>query len=128
MDKCPRKGYVIDFCVRNDYGMRRQERRKVVKYQDLRNDTTDTYDLQPVYIKPVVIEATGLIETSLYEDLQLIHGRVTSLKLQVDVIKETVSMLIRGFGCSLTNLTETEKKNFKKCTTKRDTNPPGEGG
>ena len=87
MDKCSRKGYIIDVCVPNDYGMGRQEREKVVKYQDLKNDMADTYNLQPVDIIPVVIGATGLMKTNLQKYLQLIPGKVTSLELQIEVIR-----------------------------------------
>ena len=102
MDKCSRKGYIIDVCVPNDYGMGRQEREKVVKYQDLKNDMADTYNLQPVDIIPVVIGATGLMKTNLQKYLQLIPGKVTSLELQIEVIRETVLMLKRALGCRLT--------------------------
>ena len=46
------------------YHTGRQEREKVVKYQDLKNDVADTYNyiLQPVDIIPVVNGATGLMK------------------------------------------------------------------
>ena len=65
MDKHTGKGYIIDVCVPNDYGMGRQEREKVVKYQDLKNDMQDTYHLSPVDIIPIVIGATGLMKKNI---------------------------------------------------------------
>jgi len=62
MDKITNKGLINDVCVPNDYGMGRQEREKVVKYQDLKNDMSDTFNLQHVDIIPVVIRATELIK------------------------------------------------------------------
>ena len=102
MDKCSRKGYIIDVGVPNDNGMGKQEREKVVKIQDLKNDMAYTYNLQTVDIIPVVIGATGLMNTNLHKYLQLILGKVTSLKLLIEVIRETVSMLKRALGCRLT--------------------------
>ena len=101
MDKRTRKGYIIDVCVPNDYRMGRQEREEIIKYQDLKYDMADTYNLQPVDIIPVVIGATGLMKKNLQKYLQLIPGTVTSLELQVEVIRETISLLKRALGCSL---------------------------
>ena len=101
MDKDTGKGYIIDVCVPNDYGMGRQEREKVVKYQELKNDIADTYHLQPVDVIPVVIGATGLMKKNLQKYLQLIPGRTTSLELQIEVVRETVSLLKRALGCRL---------------------------
>ena len=101
MDKSTRKGYIIDVCVPNDYGMARQEREKIVKYQDLKNDIADTYDLQPVDIIPIVIGATGLMKKNLQKYLELVPAKLTSLELQIEVIRETVSLLKRALGCRL---------------------------
>ena len=101
MDKRTRKGYIIDVCVPNDYGMARQEREKIVKYQDLKNDIADTYDLQPVDIIPIVIGATGLMKRNLQKYLELVPAKLTSLELQIEVIRETVSLLKRALGCRL---------------------------
>ena len=81
--------------------MGRQEREKVVKYQDLKTDMADTYNLQPVDIIPVLIGATGLKKTNFQKYLQLIPAKVTSLELQIEVLTETVSMLKRALGCRL---------------------------
>ena len=50
----------------------------------------DTHNLQPVDIIIVVIRATGLMKTNLQKYLQLIPVGVTSLELQIEVIRETV--------------------------------------
>ena len=47
MDKITKRGYIIDVCVPNDYGIGRQEREKVVKYQDLKTASeTPTESIQ----------------------------------------------------------------------------------
>ena len=101
MDKRTKRGYIIDVCVPNDYGMARQELEKVVKYQDLKNDIADTYHLQPVDVVPVVIGATGLMKQNLQNYLKIIPAKLTSLELQIEVIRETVSLLKRALGCRL---------------------------
>ena len=101
MDKRTKKGYIIDVCVPNDYGIARQEVEKVVKYQDLKNDIADTYHLQPVDVIPVVIGATGLMKQNLQNYLKIIPAKLTSLELQIEVIRETVSLLKRALGCRL---------------------------
>ena len=74
----------------------------MVKNKDLKYDMVDTYNLQPVDIFPVVIGATGLMRTNLQKNLQLVPGKVTSLELQIEVIRETVLMLKRALGFRLT--------------------------
>ena len=101
MDKITGKGYIIDVCVPNDGGIGRQEREKVVKYQDLKNDMADTFNLQPVEVIPVVISATGLMKKNLQKYLKRIPGNTTALELQTEVVKETVSLLKRALGCGL---------------------------
>ena len=100
-DKSTRKGYIIDVCVPNDYRMGVQEQEKVSKYQHLKNAIADTYNLNPVDIIPVVMGATGMMKKNLQRYIQRIPGKITNLELQIEVVKETVSMLKRALGCSL---------------------------
>ena len=101
MDKITKRGYIIDVCVPNDYGIGRQEREKVVKYQDLKNSIRDTYGVNPVDIIPVVIGATGVMKRNLKNYLQLLPCSVTSLELQIEVVRETVSLMKRSLGCNI---------------------------
>ena len=101
LDKHTRRGYIIDVCVPNDYGLARQEREKVTKYQDLKNDMKDTYGYEPIDIIPVVIGATGTMKRNLQRYIQLLPCKITSLELQIEVVRETTSMLKRALGCRL---------------------------
>ena len=85
----------------NDYGIGRQERETFVKFEDLKNDISDTYSLQPVDIVPIVIGATGAMKRNLQNYIKLLPCKLTSLELQIEVVKETVSMLKRALGCRL---------------------------
>ena len=73
----------------------------MVEYQDFKNGMADTYILQPIVFITVVIETTGLMKTNLQKYLRLIPGKVKSLQLQVEVVRETVSMLKRALGYRL---------------------------
>ena len=46
MDKLTKKGYIVNVCVPKDCGIGRQDlqRENVVKYQDLTNDISGTYN------------------------------------------------------------------------------------
>ena len=101
LDKRTKRGYIIDVCVPNDYGLARQEMEKVRKYQDLKNDIKDTYRYEPIDIIPIVIGATGTMKRNLQRYIQLLPCKVTSLELQIEVVRETVSMLKRALGCRL---------------------------
>ena len=101
IDKRTGKGYIIDVCVPNDYGLGRQEREKVLKYQDLKNDMQDTYHLRTVDIIPIIIGATGLMKRNLQNYIQRLPSNITSLELQLEVVRESASMLKRALGCRL---------------------------
>ena len=73
----------------------------MLKYQDLKNDMQDTYNLRPVDIVPIVIGATGLMKKNLKNYIQRLPAKVTSLELQIEVVRESVSMLKRALGCRL---------------------------
>lgn len=101
LDKRDRRGYIIDVCVPNDYGIARQEVEKVTKYQPLKNDIGVTYRFKPVDIIPIVIGATGVMKRNLESYINLLPCKVTSLELQIEVVRETVSILKRALGCRL---------------------------
>ena len=101
LDKQDRRGYIIDVCVPNDYGLARQEVEKGTKYQSLKNDIRDTYRFKPVDIILIVIGATGVMKRNLESYINLLPCKVTSLELQIEVVRETVSILKRALGCRL---------------------------
>jgi hypothetical protein len=101
IDKRANKAWIIDVSVPNDYGIGRQEREKVVKYQDLKNDMKDTYRLNDVEVVPVILGATGVIKKNFREYLKVIPGDIGTLELQVEVVRATVSIIKRALGCRL---------------------------
>lgn len=94
-------GLIIDVSVPGDFGISRQEREKIVKYQDLKNDMKETYHLKEVEIVPVIFGATGVVKKNQAQYLELIPGNINRLELQVEVVKESVSILKRALGCRL---------------------------
>ena len=58
-DKIKKVAKVIEVTVPNDYGLNTAERKKITKYQDLKNDLRTTWELDDIEILPVVIGATS---------------------------------------------------------------------
>ena len=61
IDKKERKGIKIDIAVPADIRVRKKEREKVEKYQDLKKEIGRLWRLKMVEIVPVVIEALGSV-------------------------------------------------------------------
>ena len=101
IDKKKNTGLIIDVSVPNDFNICKQEREKVVKYQDLKNDMKDTYELDSTEIVPVILGATGIIKNNFAKYLKRIPGNINCLELQTEVVKESVSLLKRALGCQL---------------------------
>ena len=100
-DKRLNKAFIVDVCVPNDFGIGRQEREKVVKYQDLKNDIKDTHQLDEAEVIPVVIGATGIVKKNLHQYIASLPADVTIAELQSEVVRESVSILKRALGCRL---------------------------
>ena len=47
-DKETQTAQITDFCVPGDYGINKDEREKVTKYQNLKNDLKDTWNLKSI--------------------------------------------------------------------------------
>ena len=84
--------------VPNDFGLNRAEREKLNKYQDLKHDLRDTWDLEEIEIIPVIVGATGLLKNNLSKYLQSIPGEPNLPEVQLSAIKGTVSILKRALG------------------------------
>jgi len=70
------KEHIREVSVPNDFGLNRAEREKVTKYQDLKNDLRDTWNLNTIEIIPVIVGATGVMKTNLKRYLQQIPGNL----------------------------------------------------
>ena len=88
-------------CVPNDFGICRQEREKVIKYQDIKNDIKNLLRLDEVQVIPIVIGATGVIKRNLHSYLESIPAPITVLELQSEAVRGSVSILKRALGCQL---------------------------
>ena len=89
---------IIEVSVPNDFGLNRVEREKQNKYQDLKHDLRDTWDLEEIEIIPVIIGATGLVKKNLSEHLQNIPGNPQLPEVQLSAIKGTISIIKRALG------------------------------
>ena len=84
--------------VPNDFGINRAEREKMNKYQDLKHDLKDTWNLEEVEIIPVIVRATGLGKKNLGDLLQNIPGEPQLPEIQLSAIKCTTSIIKRALG------------------------------
>ena len=89
---------IIEVSVPNDYGLNRKEREKLDKYQDLKHDLKDTWELEDIEIVPVIVGATGLLKTNMKEYLQSIPGEPEIEEIQMAAITGTKSILKRALG------------------------------
>ena len=100
-DKTNRTAKIIDVCVPNDFGLNRAEREKVTKYQHLKNDLRDTWNLKEAEVIPVVVGATGVMKTSLKKYLDMIPGKPTTREVQSAAIRGTISLLKTVLGSTV---------------------------
>ena len=91
-------GKIIEVSVPNDFGLNRAEREKMNKYQDLKHDLRDTWDLEEIEIIPVIVGATGLVKKNLQEHLRNIPGQPQLAEIQLSAILGTVSIIKRALG------------------------------
>ena len=82
----------------HDYGLNTAERKKISKYQDLKNDLRDTWELIDIEILPVVVGATGLLKDNFREILKRIPGSPGVEETQLQAIKGTITLLKRALG------------------------------
>ena len=101
IDKKTNKALIIDVSVPNDFGISRQEREKIVKYQDLKNDMKDTFNLGEVEVVPIILGATAVVKKNIHKYAAMIPGDVGTLELQREVLRESVAILKRALGCKL---------------------------
>ena len=97
-DKKKKEAWVIEVSVPNDYGLNRVEREKMNKYQDLKNDLKQTWELEKVEIIPVIVGATGLMKTNLKSYLKSIPGNPSADEVQLAAVTGTVSILKRALS------------------------------
>ena len=73
----------------------------MTKYQDLKNEIKRSWKLKSVEIAPVVIGATAIIKMNLTEILKTIPGNITTNELQLDAVRDSVTILKRALGTKL---------------------------
>ena len=97
-DKVKKVAKVIEVTCPSDYGLNTAERKKISKYQDLKNDLRTTWELDDIEILPVVVGATGLIKDNFAEILKKIPGSPNVEETQLQAIKGTVTLLKRALS------------------------------
>ena len=97
-DKKKKEAKIIEVSVPNDFGINRAEREKVNKYQDLKNDLRQTWELENIEIIPVIVGATGLMKTNLKSYLKSIPGSPSAEEIQMAAVTGTVSIIKRALS------------------------------
>ena len=88
----------IEVSVPSDYGLNAAE--KVTKYQDLKNDLRQTWELDDIEIVPIIIGATGLLKDNFKDLLIKVPGSPNLEETQLQAVKSTVTILKRALSCT----------------------------
>ena len=99
-DKEKKTAKVIEVSVPSDYGLNTAERKKVTKYQDLKNDLRQTRELDDIEIVPIIIGATGLLKDNFKDLLKKVPGSPNLEETQLQAVKSTVTILKRALSCT----------------------------
>ena len=97
-DKKQKTAKIIEVSVPNDYGLNTSERKKLAKYQDLKNDLRSTWELNDIEIIPVIIGATGLVKDNFVKNLNNIPGSPCAGETQLQAVKGTITLLKRALS------------------------------
>ena len=97
-DKTKKEAKIIEVSVPNDFGLNRAEREKVNKYQDLKNDLRNTWELDNIEIIPVIVGATGLVKDTLKTHCEKIPGNPSPEEIQMSAVTGTVSIIKRALS------------------------------
>ena len=97
-DKTKKEAKIIEVSVPNDFGLNRAEREKVNKYQDLKNDLRQTWELEQIDIIPVIVGATGVVKDTLKSYLEAIPGKPSIEEVQLCAVTGTVSIIKRALS------------------------------
>ena len=97
-DKTKKEAKIIEVSVPNDFGLNRAEREKMNKYQDLKNDLRQTWELNEIDIIPVIVGATGVVKNNLKSNLALIPGKPSIEEVQMCAVTSTVSIIKRALS------------------------------
>ena len=97
-DKSKQEAKVIEVSVPNDFGLNRSERTKLNKYQDLKNDLRNIWELKNIEIIPVIVGATGLVKGNLSTYCKSIPGNPSPEEIQMSAITGTISIIKRALS------------------------------
>ena len=89
---------IIEVSVPNDYGLNVSERKKISKYQDLKNDLRNTWELDDIEIIPIIIGATGLVKDNFVQYMKSIPGSPCAEEAQLQAVKGTITLLKRALS------------------------------
>lgn len=96
-DKTNKETYIIDVTTPNTHNLSNAIQEKIRKYTDLMQEVARVWDMNKVYIVPLVISTTGVIPTILHHNLKLLNLNSTLfIKMQKAVILN-ICRIVRKF-------------------------------
>ena len=96
-DQLTKTTYLIDIAVPNTHNVQKTIQEKFQKYSDLRAEILRIWNMESVYIVPVVMSSTGVIPFSLHHSINTLKLRKTIyVQLQKAVLLNT-SRIVRKF-------------------------------
>ena len=82
--------YLIEIAVPNSNNVLETQTHKITKYQDLKNEVKEMWDMNRVEVIPIIISTTGLVPHSLAKNLERIGiEAVSTIEIQAAVIHNT---------------------------------------
>ena len=89
---------IIEVSVPINFGLNRVEGEKHNKYQYLKHNLRDTWDLEEIETILLIIGATCLVKKNISEHLNNISGNPQQPEVQLSTIKGTISIIKRALG------------------------------
>jgi hypothetical protein len=99
IDKKNKKAYLIDITVPNSANLQAAYTEKIRKYAELAIEVKQLWQMESVYVLPVVISATGLIPKNIHNTLRHLGLSTACLvEMQKAVILDTCSTVRKFLG------------------------------
>ena len=81
--------------------MNNAEIKKMTKYQDLKHEVKRSWKLKNANVVPLIAGSTGMMKKNLAEILKTIPWNITTNELQLEAVRDSVTILKRAFGTKL---------------------------
>lgn len=98
LDKMKQEVHLIDIAIPLSHNIDNSYSNKISKYKDLADEVKKMWKVKKVYIRPIIISATGLIPTSTKKHLKILQLESYLSKIQKSVILDTCHIVRKFLG------------------------------